>query len=195
MHGHSFQEVVPLRAENVLGPEKSKISMRWNSLIRSALMKPDTNKHETTTTSDEYSRFRCIISKQMVGILISVWVRAGLRPYVRSPSVSCVGCGIMGCLGNKVRNYLSEIIKSMWDKRVTLTVCMRLQGSVSVRFRLHETSFCFVCSHLASGGREGDQKCRNSNVEEIFSRTIFPRGNSLDLPTNILHHEYVIISL
>ncbi|XP_057774034.1 type IV inositol polyphosphate 5-phosphatase 9 [Salvia miltiorrhiza] len=151
-----FQEVVPLRAGNVLGPEKSKIWMKWNSLIRGALMK----------TKEEESCFRCIISKQMVGILISVWVRAELRPYVRNPSVSCVGCGIMGCLGNK--------------------------GSVSVRFRLHETSFCFVCSHLASGGREGHHKYRNSNVQEILSRTIFPRGSSLHLPTNILHHDRVI---
>ncbi|CAA7041528.1 unnamed protein product [Microthlaspi erraticum] len=45
--------------------------------------------------------FRCIVSKQMVGILITVWVRVELRPHIRHPSVSCVGCGVMGCLGNK----------------------------------------------------------------------------------------------
>jgi hypothetical protein len=70
-----------------------------------------------------------------------------------------------------------------------------LQGAVSVRFRLHETSFCFVCCHLASGGREGDEKCRNSNVAEILSRTRFPRSHSLDLPRKILDHEYVIYVL
>jgi len=64
-----------------------------------------------------------------------------------------------------------------------------LQGSVSVRFVLHETSFCFVCAHLASGGRGGDEKLRNSNVAEIFSRTSFPRGPMLDLPRKILDHE------
>ncbi|GLT54839.1 hypothetical protein SLA2020_280030 [Shorea laevis] len=77
-----------------------------------------------------------------------------------------VSCGVMGCLGNK--------------------------GAVSVRFRLHETSFCFVCCHLASGGREGDEKYRNSNVAEILSRTNFPRGPSLDLPRKILDHDRVI---
>jgi hypothetical protein len=66
---------------------------------------------------------------------------------------------------------------------------------VSVRFRLHETSFCFVCCHLASGGREGDEKYRNSNVAEILSRTRFPRSPSLDLPLKILDHEYVIYVL
>jgi hypothetical protein len=64
-----------------------------------------------------------------------------------------------------------------------------LQGSVSVRFQLHETSLCFVCSHLASGGKEGDEKCRNSNVAEIFSRTSFPKGPLFDLPRTILDHE------
>ncbi|PIN02072.1 Inositol polyphosphate 5-phosphatase [Handroanthus impetiginosus] len=156
-----FQEVVPLKVGNVLGSEKSKISMKWDSLIRAALMKMNTN-----TNINNNSGFRCIISKQMVGILISVWVRTELRPYVRNPSVSCVGCGVMGCLGNK--------------------------GAVSVRFRLHETSFCFVCSHLASGGRQGDQRYRNSDAAEILSRTIFTRGPSLDLPRKILDHERVI---
>lgn len=67
-----------------------------------------------------------------------------------------------------------------------------LQGSVSVRFQMHETSLCFVCSHLASGGRQGDEKYRNSNVTEILSRTSFPRGPLLDLPQKILDHEYVV---
>ncbi|CAI9774679.1 unnamed protein product [Fraxinus pennsylvanica] len=161
-----FQEVVPLRAANVLGPENSKISLKWNSLIREALNKKSFKKEGKSTESSNQYEFRCIISKQMVGILISVWIRTELRSFVRNPNVSCVGCGIMGCLGNK--------------------------GSVSVRFRLHETSFCFVCSHLASGGREGDERYRNSNAAEILSRTSFPRGSSLDLPQKVLDHDRVI---
>ncbi|KAJ9135668.1 hypothetical protein P3X46_032821 [Hevea brasiliensis] len=188
-----FQEIVQLKASNVLGSENSKISMKWNSLIRQALNKkieccrgddkdlqrnidplekrknllPPVKDERAIESSNILQDFRCIISKQMVGILISVWVRSNLRPYIRHPSVSCVGCGIMGCLGNK--------------------------GSVSVRFRLHETSFCFLCSHLASGGREGDEKYRNSDVAEILSRTSFPRGASLDLPRKILDHDHVIL--
>ncbi|KAB5538008.1 hypothetical protein DKX38_015541 [Salix brachista] len=181
-----FQEIVPLRASYVLGSENSKISMKWNSLIREALNKKiqycqekqqynsklgrrqqTTEVEKTIFESSIPEGFRCVISKQMVGILISVWVRSDLRPYVRHPRASCVGCGIMGYLGNK--------------------------GSVSVRFQLHETSFCFVCSHLASGGREGDEKHRNSDVAEIFSRTSFPRGPSFDLPRKILDHDRVIL--
>ncbi|MCD7454410.1 Type IV inositol polyphosphate 5-phosphatase 9 [Datura stramonium] len=150
-----FQEVVPLRATNVFGSESGRISRKWNCLIREALKKK----------GKEF--MSCIISKQMVGILISVWVRNDLCSFIRNPSVSCVGCGVMGCLGNK--------------------------GAVSVRFQLHQTSLCFVCSHLASGGREGDEKIRNSNVGEIFSRTTFPKGTSLQLPRKILDHDRVIL--
>ncbi|XP_050231214.1 type IV inositol polyphosphate 5-phosphatase 9 isoform X2 [Mercurialis annua] len=161
-----FQEIVPLRASNVLGSENSKNSMKWNSIIRKALNKKIINNYDENSNNVPKD-FRCVISKQMVGILISVWVRSDLRPYIRHPCVSCVGCGIMGCLGNK--------------------------GSVSVRFWVHKTSFCFICSHLASGGREGDEKLRNSNVAEILSRTSFPKGPSLDLPSKILDHDRVIL--
>lgn len=174
-----FQEIVPLKASNVLGSENSMICMKWKSFIRETLnnninFSGDKSKDkngkstimESSINPEAKDYFQCIISKQMVGILITVWVRRNLRPLIRNPSVSCVGCGIMGCLGNK--------------------------GSVSVRFQLHETSFCFVCCHLASGGRQGDEKLRNSNVAEILARTSFPRGPLLDLPRKILDHQRVI---
>ncbi|CAA7043736.1 unnamed protein product [Microthlaspi erraticum] len=160
-----FQEIVPLRASNVLGSENNKVSTKWNSLIRETLNKRVVTRDDRDDGINGISQdFRCIVSKQMVGILITVWVRGELRPHIRHPSVSCVGCGVMGCLGNK--------------------------GSVSVRFRLHETSLCFVCCHLASGGRDRDERHRNSDVTEIFGRSSFPRGTSLDdLPKKILDHE------
>ncbi|WOH07577.1 hypothetical protein DCAR_0727009 [Daucus carota subsp. sativus] len=158
-----FQEVVPLRTANVLGLDNKKVCKKWNSLIRKALNKKTCCSQEAKHAAE----FRCLMSKQMVGIFISVWIRGDLHPYVRNLNLSCVGCGIMGCLGNK--------------------------GSVSVRFRLHETSFCFVCSHLASGGRVGDEKLRNSNVTDIFSRTSFPRGPTPKMPGKIIDHARVIL--
>ncbi|KAI5573588.1 hypothetical protein BDE02_10G089600 [Populus trichocarpa] len=119
-----FQEIVPLRASYVLGSENSKISMKWNSLIREALNKKIQHCLEKQQYNNKLGRkqktaedekaifessipegFRCVISKQMVGILISVWIRSDLRPYVRHPRASCVGCGIMGYLGNKPSNF------------------------------------------------------------------------------------------
>ncbi|XP_058078648.1 type IV inositol polyphosphate 5-phosphatase 9 [Magnolia sinica] len=178
-----FQETVPLNAGNVLVPEKSRISMKWNSLIRSALNKnvPPSTKNQDLKVGEKQKvypvkdgdsetsipqDFKCVISKQMVGIFMSVWVRGDLQRYIQHPSVSCIGCGIMGFLGNK--------------------------GSVSIRFCLHETSFCFVCTHLASGGKEGDEMHRNSDAADILSRTRFPRCPSLHLPRKILDHDRVI---
>ncbi|XP_022954332.1 type IV inositol polyphosphate 5-phosphatase 9-like isoform X1 [Cucurbita moschata] len=150
-----FQEVVPLKASNVFGSENREICGGWNRVMRECLKKK------------VKQNFECIISKQMVGIMISIWVRSDLHPFIGYPSVCCIGCGIMSCLGNK--------------------------GSVSVRFGLHETSFCFVCTHLASGGKEGDEKNRNENVRDILCRTTFPNGPSLHFPKKILHHDRVIL--
>eukprot|EP00250_Pteridium_aquilinum_P008687 c18133_g1_i1 orf=533-2320(-) len=115
-----------------------------------------------------HTRYVRVASKQMVGIHISVWVRRKLRRYIRNLTVSCVGLGIMGCLGNK--------------------------GSISVSMMLHETSFCFVCTHLSSGDKEGDELHRNADVTEIFKRTRFPSTKDVDtdVPRTIWGHDRII---
>lgn len=58
--------------------------------------------------------------------------------------------------------------------------------------QLHQTSFCFVCTHLTSGQKEGDELRRNSDVMEILKKTRFPQVSSVDeekLPETILEHE------
>lgn len=61
---------------------------------------------------------------------------------------------------------------------------------------LHETSFCFICTHLTSGQKEGDELRRNSDVMEILKKTRFPRvqGDTEKSPETILEHEYVTFS-
>ncbi|KAL1541751.1 phosphoinositide 5-phosphatase [Salvia divinorum] len=178
-----FQEIVPLNAGSIWAAENSDISIKWSSLIKAALNKrtpaedafhkAETGEsqrvHPLTTQSSikpgGATDYKCIVSKQMVGIYITIWARTELSQYISYPSVSCVGCGILGCLGNK--------------------------GSVSIRFCLHETSFCFVCSHLASGGKEGDERHRNADAAHILSRTIFPPEPLQHLPRKILDHEVI----
>ncbi|XP_057958789.1 type IV inositol polyphosphate 5-phosphatase 7-like [Malania oleifera] len=116
-----------------------------------------------------HSRYCLVASKQMVGIFLTIWVRSDLRDYVRNMKVSCVGRGLMGYLGNK--------------------------GSISVSMLLHETSFCFVCSHLTSGQKEGDELRRNSDVMEILRKTRFPRVHGVGddkSPETILEHDRII---
>jgi hypothetical protein len=63
---------------------------------------------------------------------------------------------------------------------------------------LHHTTFCFVCCHLTSGEKEGDELRRNSDVMEILRKTRFPQVRGADdvkSPETILEHEYVICAL
>ncbi|KAF7804732.1 type I inositol polyphosphate 5-phosphatase 4-like [Senna tora] len=116
-----------------------------------------------------HSRYCLVVSKQMVGIFLTVWVKSDIRDYVRNMKVSCVGRGLMGYLGNK--------------------------GSISISMSLHQTSFCFVCSHLSSGQKEGDELRRNSDVMEILRKTRFPQVHGIgdeNSPQTILEHDRII---
>ncbi|CAH8384143.1 unnamed protein product [Eruca vesicaria subsp. sativa] len=109
-----------------------------------------------------------IVSKQMVGVFITIWVRRSLRKHISNLSVSTVGVGIMGYIGNK--------------------------GSVSVSMSIYQTPFCFLCSHLSSGEKDTDHQKRNDDVREIHRRTLFnPHSSNANvLPRSIRDHERVI---
>ncbi|WOL16251.1 type I inositol polyphosphate 5-phosphatase 8 [Canna indica] len=208
-----FQEIVPLNAGNVLGLEDNTPAYQWLSLIRQALngeeskstctpnqfqkprvsfsdllsMELDLEENEdeltsantTTSCSGQESpefflesmaatggsgAYRLAASKQMVGIFLCVWVRASFLPAISRLQVSCVGRGLMGYMGNK--------------------------GSISISMSLQQTTFCFICTHLASGEKDGDEVRRNSDVMEILKRTKFLQ--SPHSPQTILQHEKVI---
>lgn len=107
-----------------------------------------------------------IISKQMVGIFITIWVRRGLRKHIQNLKVSTVGVGVMGYIGNK--------------------------GSISVSMSIYQTLFCFICTHLTAGEKEGDESKRNADVLEIHRRTQFHSFADIGLPKSILDHERII---
>ncbi|GAB4841560.1 hypothetical protein Ancab_022274 [Ancistrocladus abbreviatus] len=113
------------------------------------------------------SRYCLVASKQMVGIFLTIWVGSDLRDDVRNFKVSCVGRGLIGYLGNK--------------------------GSISISMSLHQTSFCFICSHLTSGQKEGHELRRNYDVMEILRKTRFPQVHGMgnkNFPQTIFEHEY-----
>ncbi|XP_048130857.1 type IV inositol polyphosphate 5-phosphatase 3 isoform X2 [Rhodamnia argentea] len=107
-----------------------------------------------------------IVSKQMVGIFLTIWVRRSLRRHIHNLKVSTVGVGVMGYIGNK--------------------------GSVSVSMSIYQTLFCFICTHLTSGEKDGDQLKRNADVHEIRRRTQFRSVPGIGLPKSILDHEKII---
>ncbi|KAG2320466.1 hypothetical protein Bca52824_013679 [Brassica carinata] len=109
-----------------------------------------------------------IVSKQMVGVFLTIWVRRSLRKHISNLSVSTVGVGIMGYIGNK--------------------------GSVSVSMSIYQTPFCFLCSHLSSGEKDTDHQKRNDDVREINRRTLFhPNSSNANvLPRSIRDHERIL---
>ncbi|XP_023770858.1 type IV inositol polyphosphate 5-phosphatase 3 isoform X1 [Lactuca sativa] len=107
-----------------------------------------------------------IVSKQMVGVFITIWVRRRLRKHIQNVHVSAVGVGVMGYIGNK--------------------------GSISVSMSIYQTLFCFICTHLTSGEREADAAKRNADVHEIHKRTRFSSFSKNTLPKKIDNHDRII---
>ncbi|XP_057520322.1 type I inositol polyphosphate 5-phosphatase 2 isoform X2 [Amaranthus tricolor] len=125
---------------------------------------PDENL-STATDSRARPKYVRIVSKQMVGIYISVWIRKKLRRHISNLKVLPVGVGLMGYMGNK--------------------------GCISVSMSLYQSRLCFVCSHLTSGHKDGDQHKRNANVHEILRRTRFSPIIDNNQPHNIPSHDQI----
>lgn len=106
-----------------------------------------------------------IISKQMVGVFLTIWVRRSLRKHIQNVKVSTVGVGAMGYIGNK--------------------------GSIAVSMSIYQTQFCFICCHLTSGEKDGDEQKRNADVQEIHRRTIFNPVSRAGTPKTIYDHERI----
>ncbi|KAK7247448.1 hypothetical protein RIF29_42331 [Crotalaria pallida] len=120
-------------------------------------------------SSPTQTKYSLVSSKQMVGIFLTIWTKKELVPHIGHLRVDSVGRGIMGCLGNK--------------------------GCISMSMSLHQTTFCFVCSHLASGEKEGDELKRNADVVEILKGIQFPRickNPCQRAPEKIVDHDRII---
>ncbi|CAN1235242.1 Type IV inositol polyphosphate 5-phosphatase 3 [Linum perenne] len=163
-----LQEIVPLNAGNIFGAEDSRPATKWENIIRDTLnsIRPVRTKVKCYSEPVSPSRFNPSVSKQMVGVFITVWVRRHLRKHIQNVKVSTVGVGVMGYIGNK--------------------------GSVSVSMSVYQTPLCFICTHLTSGEKEGDEIKRNADVHEIHKRTNFRSVAAVGLPKSISDHERIV---
>ncbi|KAK1406792.1 hypothetical protein QVD17_38400 [Tagetes erecta] len=153
-----FQEMIPLEVGYVIGSEDTRPISIWENIICKTLN--NINRVETK------SQYVGIVSKQMVGVFITIWVHRSLLKHIHNVDVSIVGVGKKGFIGNK--------------------------GSVSVSMSIYQTNFCFICSHLAAGEKDTDIAKRNADVKEIYKRTCFNSMSKDALPRSIMDHERII---
>jgi len=90
--------------------------------------------------------FTTVGSETMVGLHILVIAKTALLPHIGAVQAAQVATGVLGIMGNK--------------------------GAVAVRFRVHDTTLCFLCAHLAA--HRGAVAARNADFGAIMSRLSFP---------------------
>ncbi len=132
-----FQEIVDLTAQNVLYVTDQTNSFAWERHIQRVV---------TERTADGYVLLK---TRQLVGVLLMVYVRKALVGDVRSLGVNMVKLGYGGMTGNK--------------------------GAIGVRLELGGTSLCFVCAHLAAGQKNVEE--RNQNWNDAQTTLKFGRRN------------------
>ncbi|CCD20005.1 Endonuclease Exonuclease phosphatase family RhoGAP domain [Trypanosoma vivax] len=94
---------------------------------------------------DSNSPYFALPVRQLVGLLICVYVRRQLLPYVRDISIATVATGALGSVGNK--------------------------GAVGLSLMIYNTSICLINAHLAAG--QNNLAKRNGDAYKILTTMDF----------------------
>lgn len=110
-------------------------------------------------------KYHLIGTEQRVGLLLLVFIHEKQVRYISQVQFSNVAVGFLGVIANK--------------------------GGVAVRFNLHDSSFCFIATHLwAFEGRDYCLK-RNANFHSIINGLKFNSFPKSDKPLHVRDHDFV----
>ncbi|XP_073130284.1 type II inositol polyphosphate 5-phosphatase 15 [Henckelia pumila] len=124
-------------AKETMGLEGSSVGQWWLDMIGKTL--------------DEGSTFSRVGSRQLAGLLISVWVRNNIRGHVGDVDVAAVPCGLGRAIGNK--------------------------GAVGLRMRVYGRVMCFVNCHFAAHLEAVNR--RNADFDHVYRTMVFSRPSNL----------------
>ncbi|XP_030487879.2 type I inositol polyphosphate 5-phosphatase 13 isoform X1 [Cannabis sativa] len=122
-------------AKETVGLEGSSVGQWWLDNIGKAL--------------DEGKTFERMGSRQLAGLLISLWVRKNLRTHVGDIDAGAVPCGFGRAIGNK--------------------------GGVGLKIRVYDRIMCFVNCHLAAHLEAVNR--RNADFDHIYRNMVFNRSS------------------
>ncbi|KAL0481230.1 inositol polyphosphate 5-phosphatase [Acrasis kona] len=120
--------------------QETKISDQWTKIITDTV---------NSCTSHKYV---CLLSKQLVGIYLIVFIKEEHLEHVQDLKSHIEGVGIMGMLGNK--------------------------GAITCQFKLYSSTVCLVTSHLAA--HTGGTSKRNQNFADLSQRCHIDDDESID---------------
>ncbi|KAK5576317.1 hypothetical protein RB653_007458 [Dictyostelium firmibasis] len=146
-----------------LQPDIYAIGFQELDLTAEALLLGDTTRslpweqHILNTLQGDYVK---LLSKQLVGILLCVYVKKEHKPHIANVQSDIAAVGIMGMMGNK--------------------------GGVAIRFSFYNTTICIINSHL--NAHMDNVLRRNQDMKDIAKNIKFI--NESDHSTiNIFDHD------
>ncbi|XP_057305735.1 inositol polyphosphate 5-phosphatase OCRL-like [Hydractinia symbiolongicarpus] len=159
------ESLVPWLQDNPESPDVIAIGFQELDLSAEALVFNDSSREDTWMKAIEnglpkntdYFKLKHV---RLVGMMLVVYVQTKHKMQVSDVESETYGTGIMGMMGNK--------------------------GGVAVRFQLHNSTICFVNSHLAAHLMEYER--RNQDFREVYSKLKF---SLFQPPIGISQHNMV----